>query len=109
MAASYGLAYAVGVGVAWRRLAKRINGDLDGKRVMRTYARLCLAAIPAAVVGGVLGFGILNVVSKGAGGAVLALIVGGAALLGIFYIAAKKMRIEELNGMVGMVRGRLGR
>jgi putative peptidoglycan lipid II flippase len=109
MAASYGLAYAVGVGVAWRRLAKRVNGDLDGKRVMRTYARLCLAAIPAAVVGGVIGFGVLNFVSKGAGGAVLALVVGGAALLGIFYVAAKKMRIEELNGMVGMVRGRLGR
>ncbi|MCA1218910.1 murein biosynthesis integral membrane protein MurJ [Streptomyces sp. 8L] len=109
MAASYGLAYAVGVGVAWRRLAKRVNGDLDGKRVLRTYARLCMAAIPAAVIGGALGFGILNVVSKGAGGAVLALIVGGAALIGIFYVAAKKMRIEELNGMVGMVRGRLGR
>jgi putative peptidoglycan lipid II flippase len=109
MAASYGLAYAVGVGVAWRRLAKRVNGDLDGKRVLRTYARLCLAAIPAALVGGAIGFAVLQYVSKGAGGAVLALIVGGAALLGMFYVAAKKMRIEELNGMVGMVRGRLGR
>ncbi|MEW2548104.1 murein biosynthesis integral membrane protein MurJ [Streptomyces sp. NPDC047002] len=109
MAASYGIAYAVGVGVAWRRLAKRVNGDLDGKRVTRTYARLCLAAIPGAIVGGAIGLAILKYVSEGAGGALLALAFGGAALLGVFYVAAKKMRIEELNGMVGMVRGRLGR
>jgi putative peptidoglycan lipid II flippase len=35
--------------------------------------------------------------------------VGGAVLLGIFYVAARRMRIEELNSLVGMVRGRLGR
>ncbi|MEW3821656.1 lipid II flippase MurJ, partial [Pseudomonas aeruginosa] len=40
MAASYGVAYALGVGVAWRRLRKRLGGDLDGARVLRTYARL---------------------------------------------------------------------
>lgn len=109
MAASYGVAYAIGVGVAWRRLRKRLGGDLDGARVMRTYARLCLAAIPGALVGGAIGYGVLHTVNNGAGGAVIGLLVGGAVLLGIFFVAAKKMRIEELNGMVGMVRGRLGR
>jgi putative peptidoglycan lipid II flippase len=29
--------------------------------------------------------------------------------MGVFYVGARKMRIEELNAMVGMVRGRLGR
>ncbi|MEU8966090.1 MULTISPECIES: murein biosynthesis integral membrane protein MurJ [unclassified Streptomyces] len=109
MAASYGLAYAVGVGVAWRRLRNRLGGDLDGPHVLRTYARLCLAAVPAAVVGGVVGFGLLKFLGEGAGGSVVALVVGGAVLLGVFFVAAKRMRIEELNAMVGMVRGRLGR
>ncbi|MGQ4514994.1 murein biosynthesis integral membrane protein MurJ [Streptomyces sp. DW26H14] len=109
MAGSYGLAYAVGVGVAWRRLKKRMGGDLDGSRVVRTYARLCMAAIPAAVVAGIAGFGLLHVIGTGAAGAFAALVVGGILMLAIFYVAAKKMRIEELNGMVGMVRGRLGR
>ncbi|QNE76216.1 murein biosynthesis integral membrane protein MurJ [Streptomyces finlayi] len=109
MAASYGLAYAVGVGVAWRRLRNRLGGDLDGPRIVRTYARLCLAAVPAAVVGGGIGFALLAALGEGALGSLAALICGGIVLLGVFFLAAKKMRIEELNGMVGMVRGRLGR
>ncbi|MEU0630519.1 murein biosynthesis integral membrane protein MurJ [Streptomyces sp. NPDC005989] len=109
MAASYGLAYAVGVGIAWRRLRNRLGGDLDGAHVVRTYARLCLAAIPAAVLGGGVGFAVLMGLGEGAFGSLAALICGGAVLLGVFFVAAKRMRIEEINGMVGMVRGRLGR
>ncbi|MFF5935012.1 murein biosynthesis integral membrane protein MurJ [Streptomyces sp. NPDC012508] len=109
MAASYGLAYAVGVGVAWRRLRNRLGGDLDGAHIMRTYARLCLASLPAAVVAGAVGFGLLKVLGEGALGSLVALLVGGAVLLGVFFVAAKRMRIAELNSMVGMVRGRLGR
>ncbi|MEU8677410.1 murein biosynthesis integral membrane protein MurJ [Streptomyces sp. NPDC048560] len=109
MAASYGLAYAVGVGIAWRRLRNRLGGDLDGAHIVRTYARLCLAAVPAAVVGGGIGYALLTALGEGALGSLAALICGGIVLLGVFFLAAKKMRIEELNGMVGMVRGRLGR
>ncbi|MFF9568575.1 murein biosynthesis integral membrane protein MurJ [Streptomyces sp. NPDC014685] len=109
MAASYGLAYAVGVGIAWRRLRNRLGGDLDGAHVVRTYARLCMAAVPAAVLGGGVGFAVLLGLGEGAFGSLVALICGGAVLLGVFFVAAKRMRIEEINGMVGMVRGRLGR
>ena len=109
MAASYGLAYAVGVGIAWRRLSKRLGGDLDGTHVMRTYARLCMASVPAAIVAGAVGFGLLKLLGEGALGSLVALVVGGAVLLGVFFVAAKRMRIAELNSMVGMVRGRLGR
>ncbi|MFF3055130.1 murein biosynthesis integral membrane protein MurJ [Streptomyces sp. NPDC057909] len=109
MAASYGLAYAVGVGIAWRRLRNRLGGDLDGAHVVRTYARLCLAAIPAAIIGGGVGFALLLGLGEGAFGSLVALVLGGAALMGVFFVAAKRMRIEEINGMVGMVRGRLGR
>ncbi|WP_329615142.1 murein biosynthesis integral membrane protein MurJ [Streptomyces brevispora] len=109
MAASYGLAYAVGVGIAWRRLRNRLGGDLDGAHVLRTYARLCLAAIPAALIGGGVGFALLHALGDGASGSLLALVCGGIVLLGVFVVAAKRMRIEEINGMVGMIRGRLGR
>ncbi|MFJ5224246.1 murein biosynthesis integral membrane protein MurJ [Streptomyces sp. NPDC088400] len=109
MAASYGLAYAVGVGVAWRRLKNRLGGDLDGGRVLRTYARLCLASVPGALAAGAVAYAVLDRLGSGALGAVAALIGGGIVLLGVFFVSAKKMRIEELNAMVGMVRGRLGR
>ncbi|ULR51916.1 murein biosynthesis integral membrane protein MurJ [Streptomyces deccanensis] len=109
MAASYGLAYMIGVGVAWRRLKKRLGGDLDGSRVMRTYARLSIASLPAALLSGAACYGISRALGQGVGGSMLALVGGGIVLLGVFYVAARRMRIEELNSMVGMVRGRLGR
>ncbi|MFD4556671.1 murein biosynthesis integral membrane protein MurJ [Streptomyces sp. NPDC058469] len=109
MAASYGLAYATGVGVAWNRLRKRLNGDLDGARVLRTYARLSIASVPAALLSGAACYGIGHTLGQGVVGSFAALLVGGAVLLGTFYVAARRMRIEELNSLVGMVRGRLGR
>jgi len=109
MATSYGLAYVIGVGVAWRRLRNRLGGDLDGSRVLRTYARLSIASVPAALLSGAACYGVTQVLGQGALGSFAALLAGGAALLGIFFVAARRMRIEELNSLVGMVRGRLGR
>ncbi|MET9910958.1 murein biosynthesis integral membrane protein MurJ [Streptomyces sp. NPDC006476] len=109
MAAAYGLAYAIGVGVAWNRLRKRLGGDLDGARVLRTYARLAIASVPAAALSGAACYGIGHALGQGVVGSFASLLVGGAVLLGTFFLAARKMRIEELNSLVGMVRGRLGR
>ncbi|MFI5964670.1 murein biosynthesis integral membrane protein MurJ [Streptomyces asoensis] len=109
MAASYGLAYAIGVGVAWNRLRKRLGGDLDGSHVLRTYARLCIASVPAALISGAACYGIGHSLGQGVVGSFAALLVGGVLLFGTFFVAARRMRIEELNSLVGMVRGRLGR
>ncbi|MGW1025558.1 murein biosynthesis integral membrane protein MurJ [Streptomyces sp. NPDC002577] len=109
MAASYGLAYAIGVGVAWQRLRKRLGGDLDGSNVIRSYARLGIASLPAALLAGAACYGITQGLGQGVAGSLAALLGGGIVLLGVFYIAAQRMRIAELNSMVGMVRGRLGR
>ncbi|MEV8532272.1 murein biosynthesis integral membrane protein MurJ [Streptomyces sp. NPDC051211] len=109
MAAAYGLGYTVGVGVAWRRLKTRLGGDLDGAHVMRTYARLTGACIPAAIAAGAAAWGVTRFLGNGVTGSLAALVAGGIALAAVFLTAAKRMRIEELNAMVGMVRGRLGR
>jgi putative peptidoglycan lipid II flippase len=109
MAASYGLAYAVGVRVAAKRLRARLHGDLDGRRVIRTYARLTGACVPAAAVAGVGVYAVLRTLGSGALGSMAALVVGGVLLMVLFLGAAKRMRIEELNAMIGMVRGRFGR
>ncbi|MFC4034146.1 murein biosynthesis integral membrane protein MurJ [Streptomyces polygonati] len=109
MGFAYGLAYAVGVGVAAKRLRGRLNGDLDGRRVIRTYARLVGACIPAAAVAGIAVYAVRGALGSGAVGSLAALVVGGTLLLGLFVVAAKRMRIEEMTAMIGMVRGRLGR
>ncbi|MFE1012525.1 murein biosynthesis integral membrane protein MurJ [Streptomyces sp. NPDC058794] len=109
MAASYGLAYVTGVGVAWRRLRKRLGGDLDGARVLRTYARLCIASVPAALLSGAACYAISRALGQDVVGSFAALLAGGVLLFGVFFVAARRMRIEEVNSLVGMVRGRLGR
>jgi putative peptidoglycan lipid II flippase len=109
MAGSYGLAYIVGVGVAVRRLRRRLGGDLDGARVVRTYARLIGASLPAAGVGAAVAYGVTGVLGAGFLGSLAAVLGGGIVLLMVFYLAASRMRIEEMTAMVGMVRGRLGR
>ncbi|MGW7100173.1 murein biosynthesis integral membrane protein MurJ [Streptomyces sp. NPDC054838] len=109
MGAAYGLGYAVGVGVAWRRLRARLGGDLDGAHVMRTYTRLIGACVPAAVVAGAAAYGVTQWLGSGAVGSLAALVAGFITLAAVFLAAAKRMRVEELNAMVGMVRGRLGR
>ncbi|MEU3254712.1 murein biosynthesis integral membrane protein MurJ [Streptomyces sp. NPDC006997] len=109
MAASYGLAYVIGVGVAWQRLRRRLGGDLDGARVLRTYARLSIASVPAALLAGAACYGITQVLGQGVAGSFAALLAGGLVLLAVFFVGARRMRVEELNSLVGMVRGRLGR
>ena len=78
-------------------------------RVLRTYARLCIASVPAAALSGAACYEIGHTLGQGVVGSLAALLAGGAVLLGIFFLADRKMRIEELNSLVGMVRGRLGR
>jgi putative peptidoglycan lipid II flippase len=109
MAASYGLAYVIGVGVAWRRLRAKLDGDLDGAHVVRTYARLAGASVPAALAAGAAVYGIMHALGSGYLGSISALLGGGIVLAAVFVLAARRMRIAELNAMVGMVRARLGR
>ncbi|SFD22154.1 murein biosynthesis integral membrane protein MurJ [Streptomyces aidingensis] len=109
IAFGYGIAYALGVLVAWRRLRRRLGTDLDGHRIIRTYIRLSGASLPAAVLGGAAGYGITQALGSGFTGSLLALIGGGLVLAAVFYLAARRMRITELTTLVGMVRARLGR
>ncbi|MEU9045163.1 MULTISPECIES: murein biosynthesis integral membrane protein MurJ [unclassified Kitasatospora] len=107
MAFGYGLGYAIGVAVALPKLKKKIGG-LDTKRIGKTYSRLAAACVPAALVGLGASLGIQQVLG-GWTGSVAALVVAGGLQMSVFVLIAKRLRIEELNAMLGMVRGRLGR
>ncbi|MCD0482193.1 murein biosynthesis integral membrane protein MurJ [Streptacidiphilus sp. ASG 303] len=107
MAAVYGLAYVVGVTVAVPKLKRRI-GDIDGRRVGRTYSRLIAACVPSAAAGLCTALAVSHLLS-GWVGSVVALLVAVGVQLAVFVAAARVLRVEEVNSMVGMVRGRLGR
>ncbi|MFI9319460.1 murein biosynthesis integral membrane protein MurJ [Kitasatospora aureofaciens] len=107
MAFGYGLAYAVGVTVAVPKLKKKIGG-LDTKRIGKTYSRLAAACVPAAAVGLGVSLAVQQVLAGWAGSVLSVVLAGGLQLL-VFVFIAKRLRIEEMNAMLGMVRGRLGR
>lgn len=109
MAASYGLGYAFGVGIAWRRLRRRLGGDLDGSRVLRTYARLITASAPAALAAGAVSYALTRALGSGALPSLLSLTAGGLVLLCVFLAAARLLRVPELTALTAMVWTRLGR
>lgn len=109
MAASYGLAYAFGVGVAWKRLSAKLGGDLDGARIARTYARLTLASLPAAALAGAAAYAAVQTLGNGLVGGAVGVVAGSLVMGVVFVLAAKRLRIQELTAMVGMVRAKLGR
>ena len=106
MAGAYGVAALVGVIVAVPKLKRRL-GDLDGRRIGRTYTRLLIASLPSAAAGFAVALAVSGMTS-GWFGDVATLGVAAVAQLVVFFLIARQMRIEELNSMVGMVRGRLG-
>ncbi|WP_030270139.1 murein biosynthesis integral membrane protein MurJ [Streptomyces sp. NRRL B-24484] len=107
MALCYGASYAVGVAVAVPRLKARVGG-LDTGRIGRTYVRLAIASLPAAAFGLAVELVMLDLLDGWVAG-VLTLLVAGAVQIGTFLLVARRMRIEELNALLGMVRSRLGR
>ncbi|KQV22195.1 MULTISPECIES: murein biosynthesis integral membrane protein MurJ [unclassified Kitasatospora] len=111
MAFGYGLSYAVGVAVAVPKLKAKIGG-LDTGRIAKTYIRLAIASLPAAVLGLAASL-LLNDLLTGLlgdwAGAVVTVLLAGGLQLTVFALVARRMRIEELNAMIGMVRSRLGR
>lgn len=109
MAASADLGYAVGVGIAWRRLRRRLGGDLDGPRVRRTYARLIMASTPAALAAGTASYALTRTLGDGALPSLLALTAGATTFLLIFLPTAHLLRIPELTALTAMVRSRTGR
>ncbi|QMU79886.1 murein biosynthesis integral membrane protein MurJ [Streptacidiphilus sp. PB12-B1b] len=108
MAFAYGVSYLIGLVVALPRLKRRI-GDLDGPRIKRTYSKL----IGASIIPAVVAFGCSTAVASASGGGffgdVAALIVGMVLQLGLFVVITKRMHIEEMDSLIGMVRRKIGR
>jgi putative peptidoglycan lipid II flippase len=108
VAASYSLSYVVGATISARRLRARLGG-LDGQRVLRTYNRLILASALAALPAVLVSFLTSQRLGIGLTGSSVTILVGGGLMMGAFLVLARRMRIEELNELVGTVTGRLSK
>ncbi|RVX46010.1 putative peptidoglycan lipid II flippase [Nonomuraea polychroma] len=109
LALAYAIAYGLGAVLAWWLAARRVQG-LGGWSVGMALTRMYLASLPTAV----LALAAVWVVTQVFGGlgfvnSLIVLSVGGGLGLLLYLGVAHRMRIPEVNSIVGMVARRVGR
>ena len=110
MAAGSGLSSAIGLGWSVRRLRARLGGPATakpGKGVSRVYRRLLLAATVAGAVGYAAAQDVGALAGTARPGSFLAAAAGGSALVVVYVLAAKALRVAEVDRLTGRVRARI--
>lgn len=99
LAGSYAASYAVGVGLSARRLGRYL-GPLDGG-VLRTYDKLVVASVLAAIPAVVINEIAYRVWGTGTTEAAVTVFAGGGLMLLGYIALANRMRVPELNQLLG--------
>ncbi len=102
MAAAYALSYAIGLLLTALRLRRRTEGLLDGRRICRTYAKLTAAATAAAGAGWFIARSCSQGLVSASLTPALSLTAGGIALVLVFLLFARILRIGELRSLPGL-------
>ncbi|HVU74079.1 MAG TPA: murein biosynthesis integral membrane protein MurJ [Mycobacteriales bacterium] len=103
LAAGFAVAYSVGAVATARLLLTRLSGH--GRRVLRLYVRVTLAAAIAAGAGWTGAKAVTEMTTHGgAARSLLSLAVGGAVAV-VFYLGlARRMRVRELEPLLASLR-----
>lgn len=108
LALAYSLSYLIGVQLSWRALKQRVP-ELSGRELLLHVARLSLGSGLGAVCSWFLADWIMRALPGSVVGPLLALLVGGAVLGGVYVTVAKLLKVRELRSMSDLLRSRLGR
>ncbi len=100
--------YALGATLSFLVLRRRIGG-VEGRSIIRTYSRLVVAAVIAAVPAVLITKGLHHALGPGKGVGLLALTAGGVAMLVTYALACRRMRVAELDDLIGPLLRRVGR
>ncbi|MFI9617049.1 murein biosynthesis integral membrane protein MurJ [Streptomyces sp. NPDC052023] len=102
MAAAYALSYAIGLLLTALRLRRRTEGLLDGRRICRTYAKLTAAAAAAGGAGWFIARSCSQSLASASWTPALSLTAGGMAMVLMFLLFARVLRIGELRSLPGL-------
>jgi putative peptidoglycan lipid II flippase len=102
MAAAYALSYAIGLLLTALRLRRRTEGRLDGRRICRTYARLTAAATLAGGTGWLIARSCGQSLASASWTPALSLAAGASAMVLLYLLIARLMRIVELRSLPGL-------
>jgi putative peptidoglycan lipid II flippase len=84
-------------------LLRRRLGTLDGTRVLRTHVRLLVGGLAAGVAGWLVTLGMSDITWSGRSGAALTAFVGGVVVVGVYFVALRAMRVQELDDALAPV------
>jgi putative peptidoglycan lipid II flippase len=103
-----GVAFAntVGALVCWGVLRWRLRG-MDGRRILKTHARLAVAMIPGLIFAFAVHEIFATYVGTGFVHSAIALVVAGVGGTVLYVIAARLLRVAEVNTLISTVAGRL--
>lgn len=96
LAIGYSCSYIFGALVSTKLLRRRI-GPVPNAHVVRTYARLSAAAIPAAGLAWVIAWAVTKLAGNGWIAALAALVLSGLVAAGIFLRGATRMKVSEIR------------
>ncbi len=108
LGAGFGLSNLVGAILAWRILSRRLGG-LAGRQIGGSLLRMHLAAVPAVLCAASVVVMISRVFPAGHAAAAAIVVLGGGGAVAFYVLFASALRVEELTGLLAMVRSRLGR
>jgi putative peptidoglycan lipid II flippase len=106
LAGGHATSFVVGLLVCSRVLSRRLGG-LDGSRVVRTGVRSVVAVLLPALLGGLVASLVREAVGQGPLAALAALVSGGGVLAVGYVLAARRMRVTELDEVLAPVLRRL--
>ena len=106
LAAGHATSFLVGLAVCSRVLSRRLSG-LDGAVAVRTAVRCVVAVLLPSAAAALVARLVRDAVGEGPAGSLAALVVGGAVLGLGYLLIARRMRVGELDEVLGPVLRRL--
>jgi len=108
LAAAYLPTYAVSAVVMWVLLGRRLEG-LPAYTTVRSAVRLLVAAVPTGLVMLGLAQGATAILGDDRLGSLVAVLLALPAGAAVFVVVARRLRVDEVGELVGLVRARIGR
>jgi putative peptidoglycan lipid II flippase len=102
LAIGYSVSYFVGTVVFAVKLRRRL-GATRPTFVIRTYVRLVVAAVVAAIPAELVTLVIHHAAGSGTAGSLATIVIAAPVALGCFLALARRMRVRELDQLAGML------
>jgi putative peptidoglycan lipid II flippase len=102
------IGYGLGAMLSFLVLRRRIGG-VEGRSVLRTYLRLVVAAALSAVPAVIITHALHHALGQGKAIGLLALALGGTAMLATYILVCRRMRVTELDDLISPFVRRFGR